>query len=552
VNAFKALIFLAHLPCRGLLRSVQTICTPSVALLPPLSCGIYRAMLPSRFRSSLFFCLYGAWPFCFSAITANLYATPFSVSRPDPAFEPPPIVWWSGREDVSGVADLDGLLKKTSQVQNRYTQIDPAVEAVRYLREAVHRMTGRELRITGQRDAAKGIVLMLREDAPAEIREDPKVREALSDTVGDTYSAREAFYIRTEPERILIVANTVEGFNHAVVELLESAGYETLAMGPRWIHVPDYTLKPLIFDVERAGRPGYYVREIAPTSGQGHGIGTIFNWKLSDPADELVGISHNRWSIGARFVGRSMPQFRGHAMQKYHTKVYEAMKERGTDEGFMSPPGSEIVFREGKYYSKDEKVRSLKVDLSTPLVREILLADLKEKSEAHFASQGNAVFVFETEPEDGIIVEDVRKMRYPDWYPDQLKREGIAFGQPYALHGFKGLDQPHETWEPYGFSDTVFGFNNWLLREYDRWIDSLPAAERVTRDGTPKKRLIRATLYSYSVHDVPPNFNLDPRIRVMIAGFPKHRGWGKWKNFASHIDMARAFQVLLPHELLDS
>jgi len=473
----------------------------------------------------------------------------FVVAQPGSGTVTSEVVWFTERKDVSEAANLDELLKKTSQIQDKYIQPDPAVEALRYLREAVRRMTGKELTLTGRHDASKGIVLMTLDEAPPEIRHDPKVQEALKNTGKDAYNANEAFYVRTEPERVLIVTNTVQGFNHAVVELMESAGYEVLGMGPNWTYVPDYTSKPLVLELEKAGRPGFYLRDIGPMAGQGHGIGTLFNRKLPDPADETVETSYNRWSIGTHIVGKSMDRFPGHAMQEYHRRVFAKMNELGTDEGFMSPPAPEIVFREGKYFLKDEEERSLKLDLSTSLVRDIVLADFKEKSEKHFATDGTTPFVFATEPEDGIVEEDVQKMRHPDWYPEYLRKEGVAFGQPYALDGFNGLKQPREIWEPFGFADTVFGFNNWLLREYDKWIDSLPAAEQVTSAGIPKKQLVRTSLYSYNVHDVPPNFNLDPRIRVMIAGFPVHRGFGKWKCTATSLDMARAFRLLLPREV---
>ena len=116
------------------------------------------------------------------------------------------------------------------------------------------------------------------------------------------------------------------------------------------------------------------------------------------------------------------------------------------------------------------------------------------------------------------------------------------------LDGFKGLKQPREIWDTNAPSDTVFGFNNWLLREYDRWLASLPVEKRKTSTGRDKRDAVRCSLYSYNYHDVPPNFNLDPRIRVMIASYPKHRGRGKWKAFATHTDLAQAYRVMLPRE----
>ena len=173
-----------------------------------------------------------------------------------------------------------------------------------------------------------------------------------------------------------------------------------------------------------------------------------------------------------------------------------------------------------------------------------MLESMKERAIKAFQSEPNAIFVFGTDPEDGggVYREIAKRLKNKNWYPEYLAKEGVAFGQPYVLHNFKGLNQPNELLAPAAPSDTVFGFNNWLLYEFDRWIDSLPPQDRFTSTGKPKKQQIRLSLYSYNYHDVPPNFNLDPRIRVMIAGYPKHRGLGKWANFVTRLDLAQSFQ----------
>jgi len=191
----------------------------------------------------------------------------------------------------------------------------------------------------------------------------------------------------------------------------------------------------------------------------------------------------------------------------------------------------------------------LNLDLSVPAVRAIILDAFKQRSEAHFKKTPDRLFVFGTDPEDGGGYTQLAKLlKHPNWYPEYLTKTGGEFGRPYVLHKFKGLDQPRELWDATAPSDIVFGFNNWLLREYDRWLDSLPEKQRVTSTGQSKKDAVRCSLYSYNYHDVPPNFNLDPRIRVMIASYPKHRGRGKWKAFASQTDLAQAYRVMLPRE----
>jgi hypothetical protein len=116
------------------------------------------------------------------------------------------------------------------------------------------------------------------------------------------------------------------------------------------------------------------------------------------------------------------------------------------------------------------------------------------------------------------------------------------------LNGYKGINQPKEVWDPESASDCIFGFANYLLHEYDKWIDSLPKEQRLTSTGKSKKELVRCSLQSYNYHDVPPNFNPDSRTRASIAPFPKHRGIGKWEKLASQEDVARALHVMLPNE----
>ncbi|MEO6846755.1 MAG: hypothetical protein ABI254_05825, partial [Chthoniobacterales bacterium] len=135
-----------------------------------------------------------------------------------------------------------------------------------------------------------------------------------------------------------------------------------------------------------------------------------------------------------------------------------------------------------------------------------------------------------------------------NWYPEYLEKEKLPWGRPYVLNGFKGLNQPKETWEPASASDNLYAFANYLLHEYDKWIDSLPKEQQVTSSGKSKKALIRSSMQSYNYHDVPPNFNLDPRVRSGVAPFPKNRGIGKWENIVTQEDMSRALQIMIPEQ----
>lgn len=455
-------------------------------------------------------------------------------------------------------------------------------DAVWFLQEGIRRMTGKTLDVIEGGAGAKGIVLSL---LTGELSGDPEIVAALKNDGSDGYNDREAFFLRSEADRLLVVANTADGIAAAVPELLESVGYEVLGMGPNWIHVPKDREK-LVFDVKRAGRPGYYLRQLTPTSGQSYGVGTINigpKVSLSDPADESVDVSWRRWSIALRNRGSSMAPFPGHALYRHHRKILSEIRRTGSTEGFLTaathlgkdsdrPPASEDNARhlwvnsdpEGspefeKAFVSDGKTwkeqrlagMSVNLDITSPIARRIVLEDLKVRATAHFEEQPEIPFVYGTEAEDGAGYAHIGEWTAPEnreWYPDYLRERGREWPRPYVLNGYAGIDQALEKYDPAEPADVVFAFNNWLLAEFDRWIDSLPETERVTAAGFSKKDLVKLSFYSYAFHDIPPHHNLDPRIRVMIAGYPKHRGYGEWKAFSTALDVAAAFKVMLPRE----
>lgn len=503
----------------------------------------------------------------------------FTVTSPEAGFTLPEIVLNYDPEKKIGY-DWERLSKMTLY-QEYYEQQRPVLQAVRYLREAVKKMTGTEVPVASKKDLSRGIVLTTLDIAPPDIKNDPEVQRALRNTGEDAYNNKEAFLVRSEPNRVLIVANTFDGLDHGVVELCESVGYELLGMGPDWIYSPDYSNKPLVFKINKADRPGFYLRQLSPTSGQSYGVGTIYMQKLSDPTDEGVEISYWRWALGARLQGQSMPPFPGHSLQAYHKAVIEKIKETKRTEGFLvtktnlgldaerpaaskentgqlwinsdaaGQAGAGKVFMSNGTAWNELNLAELGVnlDLSVPAVRQIILNHMKEVATDFYKKYPDGIFVFGTEPEDGGGYGELGKLLYSkNWYPEYLKQEGLPFGRPYVLNGYKGLNQPNEMWDPDAAADTVHGFNCWLLHEFDKWIDSLPEAERVTSTGKSKKAQARCSFYCYNYHDVPPNFNIDQRIRIMVASYPKHRGMGKWRNFVSQKDMAQAFKVMLPRE----
>jgi len=506
-------------------------------------------------------------------------SVPFLVHDAAAAFEAPRIVL---HHDPATGAGWDWeAARARATVSNRkvfYRDEEMlAWGAAAYLEEGIRRMTGRSLVVESGPDIDRGLVLLTLAGAPEAIRTDPAVVAALAENGTDDYGHVEAYYIRTEADRVLLVANGAAGLINAVVHLLESAGYEVLGMGPDWIHVPDRS-DGLVFDLAAAGRPSWYLRELTATSGQYYGVGTVYSpaaTPLVDPADEYVDESYWRWRVGTRTWGMSMPPFPGHALQAHHAAVLAGMVARGSAEGFLAParlglaadrpdastvaagtlwvntdaPGAVYASNGSAWTAYQPALLPASLDLSVPFVREIVLADLEAKSEAWFAGHPRDLFVYGTEPEDGgAYAGFADHVADPTWYPDWRTAIGDPLGAPYPLDGLYGLDQPFEAYDPASVADCVYGFNDWLLREYDRWSAARAPADQVTAAGLAKRDLVRTSFLSYNFHDVPPGFQPDARMRIMVAGYPKHRGRGKWRELATQEDVAAAMRVLLPRE----
>ena len=103
----------------------------------------------------------------------------------------------------------------------------PLWSAVRYLSDAIYRMTGSRPATVGGHDypATNAIVLTTLSalqkatNVPAYLLTKAKRELAVKDGA-PLFSANEAFYIHTESKAIYIVANQMQGLPHGVVELL--------------------------------------------------------------------------------------------------------------------------------------------------------------------------------------------------------------------------------------------------------------------------------------------------------------------------------------------
>ena len=501
----------------------------------------------------------------------------------------------------------------------------PAWSAVRYLSDGINRMIGiRPVSVGGHSyPAANAIVLTtlsalrMAPNVPADLLANAVQALAVSNGA-PLFSANEAYYIHTESKAIYIVANQMQGLTHGVVELLlgdnaaapqYQIGYEKLGMGPDWTYVPDFFKKPLIFNMEYAGRPGLYSRGVCPTRGSQTGatgatiayaaIRNSFPKGLPAP-DEPVELSDLDWVVGFRIVGCSSPgALPSQNMEQFHPTVAANMVATGSDKGFMCvtklgldairPPATKELLdtlwldtdtsgpNKGKIFwctlkgsktphwldrsrGSDSPLTAWcppMIDLSVPAVRQMLLKDMITQAESHWSLYPGKSYSYpHAEPSDGGLSDpDFEKMTtYPNWYSDYRKAEGQPWGA-YKLNGFfRGTPvQPTEDWwhtmTPVDLNnaqaDTVYAYNNWLLREFDKYVKSLPA-EKQQSGGIPKSKLIHTLCYSYGNHDVPPNFNFDQRVRMCVSIYTPHRSHGKWQYCQSLTDVMHAMKVMLP------
>jgi hypothetical protein len=532
------------------------------------------------------------------------------------------IVWSGGATDLTCVGWENVMWPGAHPSHDKML---PVWAAVRYLSDAIHRMTGTRPATVGGHDySATNVIVLttlsaLRQGTNVPDDLPTKAAHALAVSKGaPLFSANEAFYIHTERNAVYIVANQLQGLPHGVVELLlgdnavspeYQIGYEKLGMGPNWTYLPDFTRKPLVFNMEYAGRPGLFARSLGPTRGSATGatgatiayrhIKASFPKGLPAP-DEPVEVSDLDWQVGFRIDGVSSPgALPSQNLESFGPTVAANMLATGSSKGFLcvtklgpdaarppttpdtldwlwldtdkSGPNKGKIFHctlEGKNqpYWLDRSPGSKApltawcppfIDLSVPVVRQMLLDDMIKEAESFWAlNPGQSYSYPHAEPSDGGLPDRdfMRLTAYPNWYSDYRESEGQKWG-PYVLNGFyQGTPaKPTESWwstmSPVDTnnaqSDTTYALHNWLLREFDKHVKSLPAAKRLS-GGIPKTDLIHTLCYSYGRHDVPPNFNFDRRVRMCVSGYAGHRGQGKWLHCNTFNDVMRAMQVMLP------
>ncbi|MCY2990839.1 MAG: DUF4838 domain-containing protein [Planctomycetota bacterium] len=123
-----------------------------------------------------------------------------------------------------------------------------AAELADYLR----RMTGAAFEVTAG-DGTRGIVLGTLDEFP-----NPTLSPRLE--IRNTYDGKEAFVIRTEADRLLLIGNTDVGVSHAAFRLLEHLGCRWFFPAKEWEIVPVHTT--LTVAIDEADRPALLARRI--------------------------------------------------------------------------------------------------------------------------------------------------------------------------------------------------------------------------------------------------------------------------------------------------
>lgn len=533
-----------------------------------------------------------------------------------------------------------------------------------YLREGIQRLTGKTLAIQTSdataNDLSTGLVLTTLAAASDDLK---GFGAYIANTGADEFNANEAYYIRTESQRTVLLANTVDGLSHAVSELLRGdhadptqsvgTGYEVLGMGPAWTYVPPNPSQSLVLMEESSSRPGFYVRSFTPTAGQltrvrgdlvsGSSTGTIDSATAlpsaadtSSPVDETVEPSWARWVVGNDTLGASMLVVPGHSFYSHHLTVIQALKDQYNAPGGAPPSGGPATVhgfladtRVGREQDKPLEtdvgdyavyiasdvlpspnqdavrvfVKQCKgaswvlhstesplptgaltvpltdawLDVSAENVRDVIFGAMASSFGTQLAQAPDNVAVYGTDPEDGGVHRCLQAAGSssdgyfgqftsdPAWWPNYRNVESLVT-KAYLLNNFYPRtspsdtplpSQPSETWwysandTINAQSDSIFALNNWLLHEWDNHVCPQGQPCQTTSTGKPKRDMVRTALLSYAYHDVPPNFNLDPRIYVQVSGDASpennHRGHGKWARAGTVAAVSSAFQRLVPN-----
>ncbi len=221
------------------------------------------------------------------------------------------------------------------------------------------RMTGAAFEVAAG-DGARGIVLGTLEQFPTPgLARDMEIRGGID--------GREAYAVRTEPQRLLLLGATDLGASHAAFRFLETQGCRWLFPAPEWTVIPATPL--LRVRVDASGRPAYLSRRI------------WYGWGFFDKASVE---DYRAWSRHNRMAA-SLQVHAGHAWEAiiaHNRKVFEAHPE------YLA------LVRDGKTGTAERKGE--KFCLANQDVRKLVV----DQSLVHFEKNPAADMV-SVEPSDG-------------------------------------------------------------------------------------------------------------------------------------------------------
>ena len=212
-----------------------------------------------------------------------------------------------GGEDCRLACDGNSILPIVISSQASAQTKAVAAELSEYLK----RITGATFEVeTG--DGSSGIVLGTLKEFP-----NPALEKALE--IRDTYDGREAFAIRTEAKRVLLIGTTDLAVSHASFRLLETIGYRHFFQARNWEVVP--SLPVLVINHDENSRPvilsrriwyggGAFYDKVKPSEGWRDAIDTAA-WSRHNRMGEslaLAGIGHSWESI----IKRNKAEFDAH------------------------------------------------------------------------------------------------------------------------------------------------------------------------------------------------------------------------------------------------
>jgi len=336
------------------------------------------------------------------------------------------------------------------------------------LRDVLHRMTGANFEVKETTDFSGGIVLARRSDLGTLHLQ--TAEEALRITA-DGIDGREAFYVRTEAHRILIIGNDWFGVSHGVHAVLRLLGYRRFLPGKNWEAVPNRPMLELA--AHFSDRPAFFIRSIGAAGGDGYFaspsvIEDRAAWERASFADgysmQFRGI--HSWQQLAETTSNGHP---GYELLNAHPELVLGFGKSKARAGVPYTP--EAIAK--------KSLPGYQFDVSNPTVRALFLDYARRELNAP-RNQGALEATVALDPSDG-----------DGWYLSDISRPNWYRQLGYSAPNWQG-----------SVSDHVFGLANFV-------------ADQLARENPQRKVIVG--LLAYNFHADPPHFPLSSNVRVSVA-----------------------------------